>query len=595
MRLDYKWRAAIVVAIGLFMAVLDNTIVSVALPQMQAYYHTDRDTITWVATAYFLAQAAVIPVTGYLADRLGSKTVFLGALAIFTLGSGLCVIAPNEQLLIAFRVFQGIGGGALFPVAFAITFRVFPPQERGAAGAIIGVPVLLAPAFGPTIGGYFTTTFDWHAVFTINLPIGILALILSAVVLRGGAGEQGAHGEATGEEPRDTGRLDVAGLALSIIGFAALVYGISEAGSTSWTDHKVLIALIGGAAMLVIFGVVELLVPDPVMDMRLFLNYTFSTANILMWAISAFLFGSLFLLPIFFQQVQGGTPLQSGEYVIVQGLGAAVGTVLAGRLYNSAGPRVLATVGFILVTVGTYGFTQLQPNTAWQSLQVWLVLRGLGLGLTNIPLQTLALSVISNRAMARASSLVNSTRQVFGAVGLSILTTYFVTQTKTYGQALAPQVTAATTAAVKAKVTAATTAAVKAYTSGSPTDPTTPLGRLTAQCAAPFGATARAHGAQIQGCVQAKVGQYAQSFAQSYAQQHGAALAKQYAAQYVSAHVFPVAATHALNDTFWVSLIGCGVAAVLALFLGRDPSIEATKRARARGETLETRPMMMGE
>jgi EmrB/QacA subfamily drug resistance transporter len=595
MRLAYKWQAAIVVAIGLFMGVLDNTIVSVALPQIQAYYHTDRDTITWVATAYFLAQAAIIPITGYLSDRIGSKTVFLAALAIFTIGSGLCAVAPNEKFLIAFRVFQGIGGGALFPTAFAIVFRIFPPAERGPASALIGVPVLLAPAFGPTIGGYFTTTFDWQAIFTINLPIGIVAFLLCLLVLRGDAPAEHGAGEETGEVERDRGRFDVAGLVLSMAGFTSLVYGITEASSTSWTDRNVVIALVAGGVLLLAFVVVELLVSDPVMDVRLFLNYTFTISNVLTWAISAFLFGSIFLLPIFFQQVQGHTPLQSGEYVILQGVGAAVGTVIAGRLYNQIGPRIIATVGFALLTVGTFGFTQLTPGTSWQSLQVWMAVRGLGLGFTNIPLQTLVLSVVSNRAMARASSLVNVTRQVFGAVGLSILTTYFVQQAKTYGQSFAPQVRAATQAAVTQQVQVATHTAVQAFTSGSPLDPSTPLGQLTARCAAPFGAAARLHAAQIQACVQGQVQQYAQTYAQQYAQQHAAHIAASTAAQYVQQHVAPLAATHALNDTFWVSLIGCAAAMVIALFVGRDPAVQAAKRAAARGETVQPRPAVVGE
>ena len=622
MRLDYKWRAALVVALGLFMAILDNTIVSVALPQMQAYFNTDRDTITWVATAYFLAQAAIIPVTGYLSDRVGSKTVFLVALAIFTLGSGLCILAPSEGWLIGFRVLQGVGGGALFPTAFAIIFRIFPADQRGPAGAVIGVPVLLAPAFGPTIGGYLTSTFDWRAIFTINLPLGVLALILTAVVVHGGAAERDASGQLTGEEPRDTGRFDAPGLVLAMLSFTALVYGITEAGVTSWSDTKVVASLIGGGVLLLAFIVVELRTADPVMDMRLFTNYTFTIANVLTWAISAFLFGSLFLLPIFFQNVQGATPLQSGEYVIAQGLGAAVATILAGRLYNSVGPRWLTVFGFVLVTVGTYGFTQLTPTTSWQSLQGWLVLRGLGLGFTNIPLQTLALSVVSNRAMARASSLSNVTRQVFGAVGLSILTTYFATQAKSYGNAQSTQVKAAVTqhvkqltqagaqAAVTQQVQTATQSAVQAYTSGSPHDPSTPLGKLTAQCAAPYGASAGQHTAAIQACVNGNVQRYAQTYAAQYGAQHGKQIASQYvqqyvaqhtaqlnafATQYVQQHVFPMAATHALNDTFWVSLIGCAVATVLALFAGRDPAVEAAKRARAKGETVATRPAIIGE
>ena len=173
MRLDYKWQAALITALGLFMAVLDNTIVSVALPQMADAFHTDTATIAWVATAYFLAQAAVIPMTGYLSDR-SARSRLSSALAVFTIGSGLCAIAPGDTGLMGFRVFQGIGGGALFPIVFTMVYRLFPPTDRGPASAVIGVPILLAPAFGPTIGGYLTTTFDWSAIFTINLPLGVM-------------------------------------------------------------------------------------------------------------------------------------------------------------------------------------------------------------------------------------------------------------------------------------------------------------------------------------------------------------------------------------------------------------------------------------
>ena len=382
MRLDYKWRAAIVVAIGLFMAVLDITIVSVALPQMQAYFHTNRDTITWVATAYLLAQAAVIPITGFISDRVGTKLVFLVALALFTVGSALCAFSPTEGWLIAFRVFQGIGGGALFPVAFAIIFRVFPPTERGAASALIGVPVLLAPAFGPTIGGFFTQTFDWRAIFLINVPVGVVAFIGSLLVLHGGARER-VESDLGAAPARQ--RFDIAGLVLSMVGFTALVYGISEAALSSWSDRTVVISLVTGSVLLVAFVINELVVADPVMDVRLFGNYTFAAANVLTWVVSGFLFASIYLLPIFYQNVQGHSPLQSGEFVIVQGLGAAIATVIAGRLYNQVGPRGLVSFGFILVTVGTYGLTKLSVNTTWQSMQIWLLVRGLGSGLYQYP------------------------------------------------------------------------------------------------------------------------------------------------------------------------------------------------------------------
>src|SRR5690349_2221124 len=181
----YRWRVAAVVSLGLFMAILDNTIVSVTLPQMQKAFHTDFATITWVASAYFLAQAAVIPIVGYLSERVGTKLIDLAALILFTAGSALCAFAPTKEALIAFRVFQGIGGGVLLPIAFAIIFRIFPPNERGVANALLGVSVMMAPAFGPAVGGYLSTSFAWNAIFIINVPISVVALILALLVLPG--------------------------------------------------------------------------------------------------------------------------------------------------------------------------------------------------------------------------------------------------------------------------------------------------------------------------------------------------------------------------------------------------------------------------
>jgi len=520
MRLDYKWQAAIVTAIGLFMAVLDNTIVNVALPQMRASFGTDQNTIIWVVTAYFLAQAAVIPITGYVSDLVGTKLVFMSALAIFTLGSALCAftlqIQPfvpglhGEQLLILFRVIQGIGGGALFPVAFAIIYRVFPPDQRGPASAVIGVPILLAPAFGPTIGGYLTTTFDWTAIFTVNIPIGIIALILCAIVLKGRAAERA---ESQVDVPSGR-RFDILGLVLSIAGFTALVYGITSAGQKGWTDPTVIEFLVAGGVLLAAFVVNELLVSDPVMDVRLFLNRTFTMSNILMWGVSALLFGSFILLPVFFENVQGRTPLNTGEILILQGLAAAVATVIAGRLYNTVGPRTLAVIGFALIAAGTYGFTNLSTNTDPLSLQIWLIMRGFGLGFTNIPLQTLAVSVVTNRAMARASSLINVMRQVFGAVGVAALTTYLTQRTTVHAADIV--------ATLKTK-------------------PPTGVGLTCIQHAG-------ANPAAIQQCV----------------------------TQY--------ALTMGINDAFFAAMIGCAVLAVVAIFVGTDPNIEAAKRAKARGD-----------
>src|SRR6266566_2604973 len=433
MHLSYRWQATLVIALGLLMAILDNTIVSVVLPQIARAFHTDFQTITWIGTGYFLATAAVIPIVGYLSDRIGTKTIFLIALALFTIGSGLCAFAPNEQFLIAFRVLQGIGGGAMLPVAMAIIFRMFEPTERAGAIVILMVPLLLGPAFGPTLGGYLATSFSWNAIFTINLPIGILAFILALVVLR----DNKAEHEANGQEQEVSKGIDILGLVLSMGAFTTLVYGINQAGSRGWGDATVISYLIAGGALLIAFIIVELLVKDPVMDVRLFRSYTFTMANILQWATVAVLFGSLFILPLFFESVQGLSSLTTGEILISQGLAMAVGLAIGGKLYNRVGPRILAVTGLAIAAISMIGFTRLDISTTGADLQLWLILRGLGLGLVAQPLQTLAVSVVSNRQMAKASSLINSTKVVFGAVGVAVLTTFLTQRGTTHAQEIA--------------------------------------------------------------------------------------------------------------------------------------------------------------
>ena len=420
MRLSYRWQATLVIALGLLMAILDNTIVSVVLPQIAKAFSTDFQTITWVGTGYFLATAAVIPIIGYLSDRIGTKTIFLISLALFTLGSGLCAFAPNEQFLIAFRIFQGIGGGAMLPVALAIIFRLFGPTERAGAITILLVPLLLGPAFGPTLGGYLATNFSWNAIFTINLPIGVVAFILSLLVLRNNKAEHEAN-DAEGEVAKG---FDILGLLLSMVAFSTLVYGISQAGSRGWGDATVLTYLIVGGVFLIAFIGVELWVKDPVMDLRLFRSYTFTIANILQWVTVAVLFGSLFILPLFFENVQGLSSFTTGEILIGQGLAMAVGLAIGGKLYNRVGPRILAILGLAIATISMIGFLHMDIGTTGWDLQIWLILRGLGLGLVAQPLQTLAVSVVSNRQMAKASSLISSTKVVFSAVGVAVLTTY---------------------------------------------------------------------------------------------------------------------------------------------------------------------------
>src|SRR5713101_1434691 len=428
--LQYKWIVAMVVIIGVFMAILDSTIVNIAIPRLQSVFGADLHSVQWVLTAYILAQGVATPAAAFLANRLGIKRFYIMSLAAFTLGSALCGLAWNLPLLITFRVLQAVGGAALFPLSLALIFREFPPQERGTALGLFGVPALLAPALGPTLGGYLVTYADWPIIFYVNVPIGIAAVILASIFLR---------------ELRDETRqsFDAVGFIFSTIGLACVLYGLSSASTDGWGSTTVVSTLIVGSLALVIFVVVELVIINsggyPLLDLRIFTNASFTISTIANVFVVFALFGGLFLLPIYLQILRGQSAFQAGLLLLPQALASMVSVVVGGRLVDRFGVRVVVIPGLLILAVASWQLSFITADSPYWWLQTMIILRGLALGLVGQPL---ILSALRPQKLTQASSLSTVVRAVSSSLGVAVLATLVQVQTKIHYSHLAEQVTA---------------------------------------------------------------------------------------------------------------------------------------------------------
>jgi EmrB/QacA subfamily drug resistance transporter len=422
-RVEYKWRVAMVFLIGLFMALLDQTIVNVALPTFAKDFAATPTTIEWVVTGYLLSLAVFIPVSGWAGDRFGTKRTFMFALAAFTLGSALCISAWNIQTLIAFRVFQGVGGGMLTPVGMAMLFRAFPPSERAQAGAVLAIPMVVAPASGPVLGGYLVEYQSWHWIFAINLPIGIVGIFVAWLLLR----------EERQENP---GRLDMPGFVLASAGLATVMYALAEAGTRGLDDPRVLTVGLTGVAVLAVFAAVELRTKQPMVDLRLFRDKLFRTVNAVAWVSFGGFAGALFLLPLLLQAEMGLSPLQSGLTTFPQAIGVAMMAQPAGRLYRYVGPRRMMTLGLTGATLATIAFLSIDLNTSQWWIRGIMLFRGWSFAFTMIPLQVAVFATIRSEDTGRATAIFNAGQQVAASFGVAILATALSNRFQHYGATL---------------------------------------------------------------------------------------------------------------------------------------------------------------
>lgn len=407
-QLDPKVSVSVVFVVGMFMSIMDGTIVNVALPSIGHQLGVPSTSIDAVLVSYLLSLAVIIPASGWLGDRWGTKRVFLVALALFTLTSALCGLASNFTMLVFFRFLQGAAGGALAPVGTAMLYRTFPPAERVRVSSILIIPTVIAPATGPVLGGLLVDSLSWRWVFFVNVPIGIAAFLFGLFFLQ-------EH-----REPK-AGRFDLPGFLLAGIGLALALYALSEGPTAGWTSLTVLGSALGGLLLLSAFVVVELRRREPLLDLRLLGNRLFRTANLVSLVSSAGFLGVLFVAPLFLQQGLGVTPLISGLTTFPEALGVLISSQIVARLYPRVGPRRLMAAGLTGVTIVIGLLSLIGPSTSLWLMRMLIFLTGAGMAFAFVPVQTAAFATISSAATGRASALSNALRQLGSALGVAVL------------------------------------------------------------------------------------------------------------------------------------------------------------------------------
>jgi DHA2 family multidrug resistance protein len=407
-----RWGVLGIIMLGTFMAVLDSSIVNVALPHMMSTFGVDREQIEWVATGFMLTSAVVMPFVGWLTNRISYKALYLGSLLLFTLASAACAMAWSYESLIVARILQALGGGAIQPIGMAIVAELFEPHERGKALGIWGMGIMAGPAIGPTLGGYLTDAYSWRTIFSVNLPVGALTLLAGMIVM----GPLRARGARQAFDVFGFGFLSMA----LIAGLTALSNGQVKGWESDYIRLCEAITVVG----LVMFIAVELAVEHPLLDLRLFAirNYMLSIVLAVFRAIG--LFGSVFLFPIFLQNQMGYTPVEAGLWMLPNAVAVGMTMPLAGWLADRYAPAALTALGCILVGSSLLVFGLLDPLSEWPMLVLPQIGRGAGLALMMAPLMAASLNAVPRAELPMASSFLNVFQNVGGSLGIALLNTF---------------------------------------------------------------------------------------------------------------------------------------------------------------------------
>ncbi|MGH9106243.1 MAG: MFS transporter [Acidimicrobiales bacterium] len=411
---DKKWWTLLAVCTGIFMLLLDVTIVVVALPNIQRSLHASFDEVQWVVDAYALSLAALLLTTGALADRYGRRRLFLIGLVIFTLGSVTCGVAQSPLMLVVARAGQGVGGAIMFATSLALLAHAFRGKDRGVAFGVWGAVTGIAVSVGPIVGGAITSGFTWRGIFLLNVPIGVVAMAATLWRVE----------ESRQEHP---GRPDWAGFVLLTAGLVGLVYGLTEAGEIGWGSTRVVASIAIGVAVLACFALAERRSANPMFDLALFRIPTFSGGLLAAFTMNGSLFAMNLYIVLYLQDVLGYSALGAGMRLLVSTGGQFVAATVAGRLSERVPVRWLMAPGLALVAAGLWLMTGLSGTSSWQHLLAGLVVSGIGAGMVNPPLASTAVGVVRPQRAGMASGVNSTFRQVGFATAIAALGSLFAT------------------------------------------------------------------------------------------------------------------------------------------------------------------------
>ena len=409
-------KVLIAMIFGMFIAILNQTLLNVALPRINTDFNISANTGQWLMTGFMLVNGILIPISAYLFNKYSYRKLFLVAMTLFTLGSLVCGLSGSFTMMMAGRVLQAIGAGVLMPLGTNVFMTIFPPEKRGAAMGTLGIAMILAPAIGPTLSGYIVENYHWNVMFYGMFIIGLVSLAIAYIWFR-------VYQVTTNP------KADVPGIIFSTIGFGALLYGFSEAGNNTWSSPIVVISLILGVIFIAAFVIRELTMRVPMLSMEVLKYSGFTLTTVINMIVTMSLFGGMILLPLYLQNLRGFSPIQSGLLLLPGALIMGLMGPIAGKLLDTIGIKPLALVGTGIMTYATWELTKLNMNTTYGHLMMIYIVRSFGMSFIMMPIMTAGMNSLPPRLISHGNALSNTLRQLAGSIGTALLVTVMSTQT----------------------------------------------------------------------------------------------------------------------------------------------------------------------